>query len=492
MALTEQHKKYLAGGAGVILLILAAFFGFSGDPVIDPTPTPLPSSDAGGAAWWNYSWDYRQEITLNRSAGTVGTNYVIELAITYDANMSANFEDLRFIDDDDTTELEYWFETNTTSTDAIVWVEVLDEITTTNVSIWMYYGNASEVSTTSDGFNTFILFDDFDDAELNASVWVNFTRPTALVNETGGYLETYCTSSVFAGSGVTSVATFPNTTDYAIETLAKKTNYYLSTPGHVTGFTDKGNWQGTNYYYWDGNNSQGRLHHYLALGSGPTADYGAAKGDQPYTLAWVNQWVRQSVYTLHSNKSTLVDYEWSGTATYRVNSGAWTYEIDDPNYLQLASTCYHLIGYGYWDWVAVRPIGIPEPVYSFGAEEEPSSFTVGLNPATGATSLKFNRSIYETSWTEAQAEGQNSTDGILLVTVTTPEGVMCKLAANTSCSVFLYINDYYNYSDSVNLTDAYQTVNVSMEAGTWDLWMWQDAVNSTCSESFSLQCVVDA
>ena len=57
--------------------------------------------------------------------------------------------------------MDYWIESKSDGNWALVWVEIADNITTTNQTLaWMYYGNTGGVST-SNGTNTFILFDDF-------------------------------------------------------------------------------------------------------------------------------------------------------------------------------------------------------------------------------------------------------------------------------------------------------------------------------------------
>jgi hypothetical protein len=77
--------------------------------------------------------------------------------------LMATFYDIRFTDDDETTELEYWIEsavTSGTSKLATVWVKVKDSLETANQDIYIYYGK-SGASDGSDGPNTFNFFDDF-------------------------------------------------------------------------------------------------------------------------------------------------------------------------------------------------------------------------------------------------------------------------------------------------------------------------------------------
>ena len=145
----------------------------------------VPNVSASGEGWLD-GWDHRQGITITGSSGA-STNYQIKLDVTYDANMQPDFDDLRFTDDDGQTELDYWTEKYTASTSATVWVEVTDDLNTTQ-AIYMYYGN-STVSSLSDGDATFLFFDDFTGEAINSTKW-NITQGTEPddVDVSGGYL----------------------------------------------------------------------------------------------------------------------------------------------------------------------------------------------------------------------------------------------------------------------------------------------------------------
>ncbi|GAH58559.1 unnamed protein product, partial [marine sediment metagenome] len=71
-----------------------------------------------------------------------------------------DFGDIRFTKSDETGLLDYWIEEQVDSDYAIIWVEV-DSIPASpnTVDIYIYYGNAG-ASTTSDGDNTFLIFND--------------------------------------------------------------------------------------------------------------------------------------------------------------------------------------------------------------------------------------------------------------------------------------------------------------------------------------------
>jgi len=96
------------------------------------------------------------------------TNYQVRINVAYDSDMKTDFSDLRFTDSDGTTLLSYWVQTYTASASAIFWAKVPSILASSTKTIYMYYGNPS-AGTTSNGENTFDLFDDFN--ILSASKW---------------------------------------------------------------------------------------------------------------------------------------------------------------------------------------------------------------------------------------------------------------------------------------------------------------------------------
>jgi len=62
----------------------------------------------------------------------------------------------------------------------IFWVEVADDLSTTDQTIYIYYGK-SDASTTSNGDNTFLFFDHFPYGSLDSSKWDEVNSPTVTV-----------------------------------------------------------------------------------------------------------------------------------------------------------------------------------------------------------------------------------------------------------------------------------------------------------------------
>ena len=86
-----------------------------------------------------------------------------------DRKCQDDYEDIRFTDDDGPILLDYWREDNSNDSEAVFWVEVSDDLGT-DAAIYIYYGN-DEVSSISDGSDTFPFFDDWQTQSIQTSLW---------------------------------------------------------------------------------------------------------------------------------------------------------------------------------------------------------------------------------------------------------------------------------------------------------------------------------
>ena len=105
------------------------------------------------------TWTRRKPITVTNSSGSTLTDYAVRVDVTYDADMQADFDDVRFFASNGYTALDYWLESKTDSTSAIFWVSV-PSIPTDGASIYLYYGNGSATSASALG-SIFSFADDF-------------------------------------------------------------------------------------------------------------------------------------------------------------------------------------------------------------------------------------------------------------------------------------------------------------------------------------------
>ncbi|MDD5508895.1 MAG: DUF2341 domain-containing protein, partial [Bacteroidales bacterium] len=130
--------------------------------------TEIGSAHAQG--WYNSSWHYRKSHIINPASGA-GTDYQVQITVHYGSGTDAlgdiycsslcktNFGDIRFTAADGTTSLSYWMQSSVASDNAVFWVKVSADLSSSAQTIYIYYGN-SGVSTTSKGSSTFIYYDD--------------------------------------------------------------------------------------------------------------------------------------------------------------------------------------------------------------------------------------------------------------------------------------------------------------------------------------------
>ena len=152
--------------------------------------------------WYNSNWGYRKSHVINSASGA-GTNYQVNITVHYgsgtdnawdvycDSKCRSDFGDIRFTASDGTTLLDYWIEEKHDSDNATFWVEITDNLTAQDATIYMYYGNPS-ATTTSNGDNTFIFFDHF--TSLDTSKWT-FNSQDGVIEIVGSEIHLQATTS---------------------------------------------------------------------------------------------------------------------------------------------------------------------------------------------------------------------------------------------------------------------------------------------------------
>jgi hypothetical protein len=130
------HKAAIA--MLVVSLLLAVVF-----PFIPRTARAGPEP-----SWWDTNWDYRKRLTFENGGQIEDlVNFPVMVKLIPDnftyAYCQADGDDIRFIDADDSTELDYHFEQWTYDGTSWIWVEVpqIDGGSATDY-IWLYYGNS--------------------------------------------------------------------------------------------------------------------------------------------------------------------------------------------------------------------------------------------------------------------------------------------------------------------------------------------------------------
>jgi len=290
--------------------------------------------------WYDASWSRRAPVTISNS-GSALTDYQVRVDVTYDADMQSNFDDVRFTDSNGITLLSYWRESYTVNTSAVFWVKV-SPVPAGDSTIYMYYRNAG-VSSTSNGANTFVFFDDFSgdlskwtihigtDVAISPSVG----NPAPCLEISGG-----TTSSPYGFAAIGSDATYTGFQDGIIEA-----DIYPSTNA-LPEIIFRGNYPANTGYKgrWDcrsGNEPPWMKPPYSGWGAFGTSvlRFGIAGQWQEAKLV-----INGSMFEIYSDgslKSTATDTDYSG-----------------PGEIGLAN---HYGAYSRFDNVRVRKYADPEP-----------------------------------------------------------------------------------------------------------------------------------
>ncbi len=152
---------------------------------------------------WLSGWQYRKSHTITGTTAGVQTNYQVGIKVYYGSGTDGtesvggitfakvycnsyckpDFGDIRFALSDGTP-LDYWVESQTNGDNAVIWVEV-DSIpaSPSTKDIYLYYGKA-DATTTSNGANTSVYFDDMQsDTSANYTTLNGATKSYDSVNK---------------------------------------------------------------------------------------------------------------------------------------------------------------------------------------------------------------------------------------------------------------------------------------------------------------------
>ncbi len=183
--------------------------------------------------WFNQGWLYRREIVLSGSGSNVDVLVPIDTAtLISQGKMRSDCGDIRFVDSNDITALQYWIEDGCNTTNTQIWIRV--PTSTSGKRIYMYYGNSGATSTQmSWGGNVYMYSDTVcPEGWTRASEMDNrFLYGSNTFGQTGGS-ETHTHGNASCTSGVAS-----NTTGVYSNTGATT----VTSSGHThtlnTGFT---------------------------------------------------------------------------------------------------------------------------------------------------------------------------------------------------------------------------------------------------------------
>jgi hypothetical protein len=142
----------------------------------------------------------------------------------------ADFGDIRFTGDDGTTLLDYWQDLDllVSGTSSVFWVEVADTLES-NATIYIYY-DKPDATSVSNGDNTFLLFDHFDDASLDPSKWTAIQKGGGVTSEPSGTAVLLHVHPAVSSdnAGIRSIATFTNSVAFIVKRKqASENRFYM-------------------------------------------------------------------------------------------------------------------------------------------------------------------------------------------------------------------------------------------------------------------------
>lgn len=112
--------------------------------------------------WWNGNWHKRIPFTITSLSDL--SNYQLKIEISYDSDMQQDFDDIRFIDSDDSSELSFWRQNYETGSKATFWVKI-PSIPAGEKTVYLYYNN-NGVASSSNPQATFDSFVNFNQDSL--------------------------------------------------------------------------------------------------------------------------------------------------------------------------------------------------------------------------------------------------------------------------------------------------------------------------------------
>lgn len=287
--------------------------------------------------WYDASWTKKKAVYLNVTWGADKNQTSSLINVTYDSDMQTDFDDLRFTDGTETTELSYWFYNNSyvASNSVQVWVNTSTLGSAANKTIYMYYGNAL-ATTTSNINNTFMFGDDFTSLDTTNKWQMN-------------YADWAVSGGIVTGTGASrpqSILEIKTGTynDYMIEARHQKTNDDNLAAGisfHPTSYTI--DWNDVD---WSDSAFGVRV--------GASEGHAAYRNTNWNRMLWSMPASGSAVGTWNNDTNGFI-YNFSGTPSARTT------------YIGLMVSQTGAVGKT--DWIYVRRYVPSEPIITFGTEE---------------------------------------------------------------------------------------------------------------------------
>ena len=118
--------------------------------------------------WWSSDFELLNSSYICDAVVDYSVNYNFTYSDEFSSNCLANFSDVYFVNDDNDTVLDFWIEEVSNGSYLNVWINISD-----SNQLNVYYNSTiyNDIWLRSNGSNTFLFFDDFNDDSLNTDLW---------------------------------------------------------------------------------------------------------------------------------------------------------------------------------------------------------------------------------------------------------------------------------------------------------------------------------
>jgi hypothetical protein len=177
-------------------------------------------------AWWDSDWKRRKEITITGGKSTI-YNFTAFFRITYDSEMNASYDDLRFLDSVD-NELKCDLEAKN-STTANVWCRI-PTLNTGSNTFYMYYNNTNAAPSWNSNETW-----KFGSGAVYSQIY-HLTKGNVSGSDSAGNYDIYSTNvtTSYSVHGIFGNATLFNQSIYLINQTLNSTKFTLLFLGNVT------------------------------------------------------------------------------------------------------------------------------------------------------------------------------------------------------------------------------------------------------------------
>jgi hypothetical protein len=328
-----------------------------------PEPTASVGAEETGEYTFANYWRYRKAITINNSGSTTLTDYQVLIqmdtaSLISQGKMRGDCGDIRFTDSDGQTLLSYWIEGGCNTSSTRIWVKVPTIPASSTKTIYVYYGNPNAGSL-SNGDNTFLFFDDFDDGTNYSDKWeiIRGNAGTEIVQQNG--------QLILDGNGPTTNGitvrtknqlSLPN--DLIVETLVYSydwdewVGFFLSSTNDINSGNGHGFDDGYDFGFWGWNGANHDIRRW-DNGAATMLNWPAA------SAATNNAFYRLKGVRNGNNLNGYINNNLITSATDATYTTGWQ---------RIMLMVWDRAKWGY-DWFLVRKYTSPEPTASVGAEE---------------------------------------------------------------------------------------------------------------------------